>query len=185
VRKICIIGSPGSGKSTLAKIIGNHLEIEVIHLDTLFWKAGWVSVSREQLELAQASYLMKHKWIMDGTYSSVWKPRIEKADTIIFLDFSRWVCLYRIFYRYWKYRKQTRSDMGKDCPEKIDFAFIRFVWNFPKKKRGRVFEMLQMNAQGKQIIVLRNRKAVADFLSDFHSEIGLVDKKDKFLLKKD
>jgi adenylate kinase family enzyme len=40
--RIAIVGCSGSGKSTLARTLGARLAAPVIHLDALFWKAGWV-----------------------------------------------------------------------------------------------------------------------------------------------
>jgi adenylate kinase family enzyme len=170
VQRICIIGSPGSGKSTLAKKIGRLLDIEVIHLDTLFWQPGWISVSQEELKEAQQKHLIKDRWIIDGTYSSVWQPRLEKADTIIFLDFPKWICLYRVLRRYWKNRNQTRSDMGNGCPEKIDMEFFQFIWNYPKGRRLKVLQTLQKNEE-KQIVILQNSRQVAQFLTTINKKM--------------
>jgi adenylate kinase family enzyme len=164
------MGSPGSGKSTLAKKIGQVLDIEVIHLDKLFWQSGWISVSQEDFKEAQQRHLIKDQWIIDGTYSSVWQPRLEKADTIIFLDFPKWICLYRVFQRYWKNRNQTRSDMGNGCPEKIDMEFFQFIWNYPKGKRLKILQALQENEE-KQIVILQNSKQVAHFLATLRKKM--------------
>lgn len=41
----------------------------------------------------------KPKWIIDGNYGRTMDIRIEKADTIIYLDFSTKKCLWRITKR--------------------------------------------------------------------------------------
>jgi adenylate kinase family enzyme len=164
MRRICIIGSPGSGKSTLAKKLGQLLKIEVIHLDQLFWKPGWKAVSNEELAELQEQHLQKDSWIIDGSYSSVWEPRIEKADTIIFLDISRWICLYRVLRRNVLYRNRTRSDMGKGCPEKIDFPFLAYIWNYPANRRNKIMVMIKKYTTRKQIVILRSNDEVTNFL---------------------
>jgi adenylate kinase family enzyme len=164
VKRICIIGSPGSGKSTLAKHLGHLLKLKVIHLDTLFWQPGWVSVSDEELMLKQGKYIQEEHWIIDGSYSSIWTPRIERAGTIIFMDFSRWICLYRIMKRYVKYRNQTRSDMGQGCPERIDLEFLTFVWNYPANRRFKVLNIIKRYAEEKQIFIFQNQQQVTSFL---------------------
>lgn len=164
MKKICIIGSPGSGKSTLAKELGDLLRIEVIHLDQLFWQPGWKSVSTEELAALQEMHLQKDNWIIDGSYSSVWQSRFEKADTIIFLDIPRRICLYRVFKRYVLNRNQTRSDMGKGCPEKIDFPFLTYIWNYPTNRRNKIIAMTKEYKLQKQVIILRNNHEVTNFL---------------------
>jgi adenylate kinase family enzyme len=41
MQRIIIIGNAGSGKSTLARRLSACLALPVIHLDMLFWEAGW------------------------------------------------------------------------------------------------------------------------------------------------
>ena len=43
-----LIGSGGAGKSTLARKIGQILDIEVIHLDTLMWRSNWEIIDRNE-----------------------------------------------------------------------------------------------------------------------------------------
>ena len=46
MKRILVIGSGGAGKSTFAKRLGEILELDVIHLDSLFWSAGWVETPK-------------------------------------------------------------------------------------------------------------------------------------------
>jgi adenylate kinase family enzyme len=164
MKRLCIIGSPGSGKSTLAKQLGEILKIEIIHMDQLFWKPGWKAVSTEELEALQEMHLQKDTWIMDGSYSCVWQTRFERADTIIFLDISRWICLTRVMKRVTTHYNRTRSDMAKGCPEKIDFPFWAYIWNYPSHKRNKVLEVMNKYKVQKQVITLRNSREVTNFL---------------------
>lgn len=50
-KRIMIIGCSGSGKSTLARKLGKKMSIPVIHLDKLFWRAGWKSISDEEFDI--------------------------------------------------------------------------------------------------------------------------------------
>lgn len=45
----------------------------------------------------------KESWIIDGNYSGSLDIRIEKADTIIYLDYSTVNCLWRVINRIIKY----------------------------------------------------------------------------------
>jgi hypothetical protein len=44
------------------------------------------------------------RWIMDGNYSGSLDIRLERADTVIILVFSRWRCLVRVLRRWWTNR---------------------------------------------------------------------------------
>ena len=48
VKKIMIIGSGGAGKSTLSRQLQAILDIEVIHLDALYWHSGWIETPKPQ-----------------------------------------------------------------------------------------------------------------------------------------
>jgi len=41
-KKIIIVGCGGAGKSTLAVLLGKKLNINVVHLDKLYWLSGWI-----------------------------------------------------------------------------------------------------------------------------------------------
>lgn len=112
MKKIILIGSGGSGKSTLARQLGNKLNIKVHHLDTLFWKPNWEGVPKEEQRTVQNELVKGEKWIIDGNYGGTMDIRINAADTIIFLDIHRTICVYRAFKRIVQYRNKTRPDMG-------------------------------------------------------------------------
>ncbi len=47
MERIAIIGCGRSGKSTLARLMGATLDVTVHHLDSLYWKAGWVATPND------------------------------------------------------------------------------------------------------------------------------------------
>ena len=58
-------------------------------------------------------------------------PRLERADTVLYLDYPIRLSVTRLFKRIWKYRGQTRPDMADDWPERFDpgFLFYLLQWN--------------------------------------------------------
>lgn len=84
-----LIGSGGSGKSTLARQLGNILNIQVYHLDAIFWKPNWEGVSKEEQISIQTDLVKKDEWLIDGNYGGTLDIRMDAADTIIFLDINR------------------------------------------------------------------------------------------------
>ena len=163
MERIIIIGCGGAGKSTLARQLGEKLGLPVVHLDRLFWKPGWVEASQEEFDTALHLELDKEKWIMDGNFNRTMPQRIARCDTIIYLDFSRLACLWGVVKRVITTYGKTRPDMGEGCPERIDFEFLKWVWDFNKNKRERYYRLLN-EADGKQTIVLKNRRMVKRFL---------------------
>src|SRR5690242_8297860 len=96
MKKIVVIGSPGAGKSTFAKALGALLGIEVIHLDRLFWLPGWERKTWDTRRKILQSVFQREQWIIEGTYLNLLEPRLIAADTIILLDATPIVCLWRI-----------------------------------------------------------------------------------------
>ena len=163
MERIIIIGCGGAGKSTLARQLGEKLNIPMVHLDKLFWKPGWVEETPEEFDRKLAAELEKPRWIMDGNFNRTMPWRIEKCDAVIYLDFNRITCLWGVIKRNITNRGKVRPDMGEGCPEKIDWEFIRWVWNYNKNKKEHNYRLLN-EATHAETIVLKNRRAVKQFL---------------------
>lgn len=164
MERIVIIGCGGSGKSTLARQLGEKLDLPVVHLDRLFWRPGWVQVSQEEFDKLHQAELAKDKWIMDGNFNRTIPERIQRCDTVIYLDFSRFACLLGVLKRVITTYGKTRPDMGEGCPERIDWEFLKWVWNFNKNKRERNYKLLN-EATHAETVVLKNRRAVKRFIN--------------------
>ena len=164
MERILVIGCGGAGKSTLARQLGEKLNLPVVHLDKLFWKPGWVEESKEAFDRKLSLELEKNQWIIDGNFNRTMPQRLQKCDTIIYLDFSRMTCLLGVLKRVITTYGKVRPDMGDGCPERFDLEFLRWVWNYNKNKRQRNYELLYQAAHAQKII-LKNRCMVRKFLN--------------------
>lgn len=162
-RRILVIGSAGAGKSTMALRLGEILDLPVIHLDSLFWLPGWERVSGEEWIRIVEREANRETWIMDGNYGGTLDHRLQRCDTVIFLDVSRWLCLWRVIRRRIRYAGRSRPDMNQGCPEKIDMEFMRWIWNFPKRNVPPIRQRLAQ-LEGKRIVHLRSQRDVARYL---------------------
>ena len=164
MKRVLVIGSGGSGKSTLARQLGELLEIEVKHLDKLYWQAGWTEPSKEDWLDKVKEMANEDSWVMDGNYGGTLEVRMQRCDTIVFLDLPRPVCLWRIAKRRLLYHNRSRPDMAEGCPEKLDLEFVRWVWAYSRRSRPKVMKLLREHAETKQIVWLRSRADVQKFL---------------------
>jgi adenylate kinase family enzyme len=164
MKKILVIGSGGAGKSTFARRLGAILKLKVIHLDSLYWSPGWVEMPKDEWRATVEELLKKDSWIMDGNYGGTLDTRLAACDTVIFLDISRLVCLSRVLKRRALYSRRSRPDMAEGCPEKIDREFIKWIWDYPRKRRPAVLEKLKAHSQTKSVIVLKSQAEIENFL---------------------
>jgi adenylate kinase family enzyme len=166
MQRIAIIGSGGAGKSTLAARLGKILHLPVIHLDRLHWRPGWVEPPKDEWKRKVEEIVSTDRWIIDGNYGGTMEIRFAACDTVIYLDFPRAICTWRVIKRRFKYRSGTRPDMDEGCPEKLDLEFVSWIWNFPSKTRPRIEERLSGLSADKRLIRLTSPAAVRSFLRE-------------------
>ncbi len=163
MKRVMIIGSPGSGKSTLSFKLKEKLNIDIIHLDKLFWRDNWTNVSKDEFKMLLEREIQKETWIVEGSYKDTIPLRLKRADTVIFLDFPTITCILGVLQRILKYRGKTRPEMSANCPERFDLEFTKYVLNFRKNTRENTYRLLN-KYKNLQIIILKNRKEVQAFL---------------------
>ena len=165
MKRVLVIGPGGSGKSTFAARLGQILGIEVKHLDRFYWRAGWTKPSNEDWIKTVNELISGESWIVDGNYSGTLVQRLERCDTVIFLDMPRLLCMWRITKRRVIYRNRSRPDMAEGCAEKLDREFISWVWNYSHRSRPKVIKLLNENQESKKIVWLRSNAEVENFLN--------------------
>jgi len=165
MKKILTLGCSGSGKTTLALNLGKILNLEVIHLDSLYWNPGWVSTPEDKwLEIVK-NIIKKDRWVIDGNYSGTIDMRLNEADTAVYLDFPTISCLWQAIKRWLLHMGHTRPDVGEGCKEKIDLEFMMWIWNFNKTHREMMLEKLCKRKHEKHIYILKNHKEISDLLN--------------------
>ena len=164
--RIMIFGFSGGGKSTLARKMGEILDIEPTHFDRLHWLPGWVESTRDYKREMIKPVLERDRWIIEGNYHHIyWNERLEKADTIIFIDVNRFTCIYQDWKRSLMYKGKTRPDMGEGCTEKFDLEFAKWVFFKGRKKRRENIRMMKyLKNNGKDTYILKSRKDINKFL---------------------
>ena len=163
MRRIMIVGPAGSGKSTLARDLGAVLDLPVIHLDAHYWLPGWVEPPPDVWRERVRQLVLGETWIIDGNYSDTFDLRLAAADTIVFLDVPRHIYLGRVIVRSLRSFGRVRPDMAPGCRERLDVAFLRWVWTYPSQRRPAMMRRLEEVEGQMQIIWLRNASEVRAF----------------------
>lgn len=165
MKRIVIVGPGGSGKSTLAQQVGSKLGLNVIHLDSVFWKPGWIRTSPHEQQESLNEITSRAEWVIDGDHIRTQDFRFSAADTIIFLDFPRSVCLWRTVYRFVRNRGTNRLGLPVGCPERLNWALLRWVWRYPQDNRAQVIANMKRYCGGRQVIVLHGAREVKQFVA--------------------
>jgi adenylate kinase family enzyme len=171
MRRILVIGSGGSGKSTFAIRLGACLQLEVIHLDKVFWRPGWVETPKDEWKRKVEELVGGEAWVVDGNYGGTLELRLAACDTVIFLDLPRAVCVGRVLKRVLMYRAGRRPDMAEGCRERFNLEFLRWVWNYPARRRPKIIELLEKHSRDRRIVRLRSRAEVENFLAGLTAEV--------------
>ena len=163
MERVMIIGCSGAGKTTLSRQVGEKTGLPVVHLDQIWWSPGnWEHLSREEFDRLLLAEMAKDRWILDGNYNRTLDLRLERADTVIYLDFSRWQCLRGWIGRVIKNRGRTREDMGPGCREWFDPEMAGWIWNFNRQNREKYLKKL--GGWNGELYILRSRREVKQFL---------------------
>ncbi|GAB2499214.1 DNA topology modulation protein [Alkalibacterium psychrotolerans] len=160
MKRVTIVGPSGSGKSTLAQELGELNSLPVFHMDQLFFRPGWIEKPRAKLiEEVEQILENNNEWIIEGNYSQTLPKRIYQSTHVIFLDYPRYLYVYRVLKRLITTYGRVRKDMAPGCPERIDLDFLKYVWQFKSKRRDKLMRIVQSEVSEKdQLIIFKSPK---------------------------
>lgn len=164
MHKIFITGNAGSGKTTLSQHLKKILNRqEVISLDKIVWKPGWILVDKKEKELELAKIAKRETWIVDGVSKTI----LDAADTILFLDYPRHICYWRAFSRNCKYIFRSRPELPDRCPEILIMGkLIKIIWNFSKFVKPIIISHIKENLQKKSIFHITNNNELVAAINE-------------------
>lgn len=165
MKRVLIIGSGGSGKSTLARRMHAVTGLPLVHLDRLYWRSGWQKTPKDEWLAKIAEVTAADEWILDGNFDGTLDERLARADTVIFLDLPRYLCIYRVIKRRLTYRGTNRPDMSEGCDEKIDAEFLWWLMRYPHVDRRDCEMKIARSGAHVNVIRLRSAAEVRDFLN--------------------
>ncbi len=164
-----IVGQPGSGKSTLARRIGDLTGLPVVHIDQIHWTPGWVERTRDEKTRLCREAHAREAWVFEGGHSQTWPERLDRCDTLIWLDFPFHVRMARVLRRSLRHRGRTRPDMPEGCPERISWSFYRWIWDTRRSGRLQIEGLVSAAPSDKAVLVFRRVAQVKAFLRDLPS----------------
>jgi adenylate kinase family enzyme len=139
-RRIVVIGTTGSGKTTMARRLSQKLGVPHVELDALHWEPNWTEASNEVFRERVERALRCDEWVVDGNYGVVRDIVWGRADTIIWLDYTLPVMLWRLTRRTLR-RIATQEELWGGNRESVRTTFFSrdslFVWQLTTYRRRR------------------------------------------------
>ena len=166
MQRVMIFGCPGVGKTTLANRMGEILNIPVYHCDRIKQIENFEWKPMNEIHALFNEIISKDEWVLDGyPTTEMMSASIERADTLIFVDFNRILCMWRVTKRSIKHHGKCRPDVGDGCKDGFPPLFLyRVIWTFPKKYRKRFLDFI--NTKEKRVFHFKKRKELKRFIEE-------------------
>ncbi len=158
MKRIVIVGPSSAGKSTLAVRLGKALGLPVYHLDALYWQPRWTPTPEPEWRERLGRIVATDAWIVDGNFTSSLAERLRAADTIIYLDPPRWVCLARAVKRRLMEAFRRVPGRPEGCRPMFNLRLFRWIWTFPHDHRPAYLALIAEYGRGKRVLVLRRQE---------------------------
>lgn len=162
INRIAIIGGPGCGKTTLANKLSEIYGIPATHLDAFHHLENWQIRDENERDRLILEVMSKEQWIIDGTYPTTLKQRLEMADMVIWLDYSTLAQLKGIFQRLIKNGGKEKEDIP-GCKERFNKEFLEYTLKYRKNKRSKIADIIG-EFDSSKIMRFTNRRKLLKWL---------------------
>jgi adenylate kinase family enzyme len=88
MKRILVIGTSGAGKSTLAQRIAKSLGLPFIASDHFYWEPGWKLTLADKVRQHIQRAVRQEAWVLDGNFDDEREFAWQRADCIIWLNYS-------------------------------------------------------------------------------------------------
>jgi adenylate kinase family enzyme len=176
---INVVGTSASGKMTFARQLAQKLGVAHIEMDDLFWLDDWQETSDQEFFAKLQSQINQspRRWVLDGNYSRTLDLKLKYIDTVIWLDYSFSLNLYRSVKRaISRAVTQKRLWANSNNRESLKLMLSKesiFIWlikSYPKNRK-KYSDLMQNPAyQHIQFIRLTSPKQTEAFLKQMKAE---------------
>ena len=168
--RIAIVGTSGSGKTTLAKAVAEILDIPHVELDALFWQPNWQPSDTGEFWDRVNGATAGDSWVVDGNYLRARLIVWERANLVVWLNYSLPLILWRVTRRT-IIRSWRQQELWNGCYETFQKSFLSgdsivlWVLKTYRQNRRSLPEWLAMpQYQHLQLVELRSPTETAAWL---------------------
>lgn len=112
MKRVLVVGTSGSGKSTVARMIAERIGLPHYATDPFYWEQGWRPAPADQVNAQIDAVLAEPAWVLDGNFEDRWQDIWNRADLIVWLDYSLPRVLWQVAtrnIRWWLSRQSVWS----------------------------------------------------------------------------
>lgn len=166
-RRILVDGMMGSGKTTFARALAIKTGLPLVHLDLHYWKPGWTRPSDDEWREQQRALIARDAWIIDGNYNETLALRLERADTVVFLETPWWLCASRAFVRG---LRKPGGEMPEGCEDsrgrrlRDEWGGVWSIWRNRHSEPELARSEIRRHGSHITVHTLRTRREARDFL---------------------
>jgi energy-coupling factor transporter ATP-binding protein EcfA2 len=172
-QRILILGRTGSGKTTLARELAAAIGVPHVELDALYFGRDFSTVPLSVLRERTSAAIAGDRWVTDGNKSAVRDLVWPRADTVIWLDYSLMVSLWRLGRRaLWRtsvLKAQAAERDGKAGLPRQFLLAAKGVLTALRSHKGQRREYPRMFAKQENqhlaVMRLRSPRATRDWLA--------------------
>ena len=159
MKRVIVIGCPGAGKSTFARALRDATGLPLYYLDQIWHRPDGTTITEAAFDAALEECMDRPCWIIDGNYLRTLEPRLERCDTVFFLDYPLSVCLAGAQARI----GTAREDMPW-VEQEFDPEFRQWIEDFPKDQLPQIRALLARYGESRYIRVFRSREEAGRYL---------------------
>jgi adenylate kinase family enzyme len=157
--RVTVIGTSGSGKTTMARALAQRLAVPHIELDELHWGPNWTEEPDEVFRERVDRKLVGEGWTADGNYAAVRDIVWGRADTVVWLDYSLPLILWRLTRRTFS-RAVLNEEIWHGNKESLHTHFFTkdslYLWVLQTyRKRRREYPVLLAQPEYAQLKKIR------------------------------
>lgn len=159
MNRLWITGAMCSGKSSLAREISKRLEIPLLSLDDITYKANFREKYPElESRIKLVSFILENReWVIEGSQKRSWvESGLQFADKVFIVSLNKRVRMTRFL------KKHIKEMLNGNSPKEGFAKKLGWVWNYEELDFQRYIELCKR--YNKRPIVFKSQKQVNKFV---------------------